>query len=366
MNLGRYIRKIRMIRNIGQRELSRMIGVSASYINDIESGKRNGPSKEVLKKIAYALEANLEYLYDLAGENRKRLPHDIPDIVKKYKHSIQLLRAIRDNDVSEFTIKKITEKIMEDKMKAIIIAAGAGNRLKRLTKDKPKCMLELNGKTLLEIQMETLRKFNINDIIVIKGYKKEEIAYKGVRYYINDDYRNNNILNSLFYAENEIEGDVVVSYSDIVYEKKVIERLLEAKGDITIVVDVDWKRQYVGRRDHPVEEAENVIIGADNKVVEIGKILTDKNEVHGEFIGFMKLTKRGSDILKRNYTRAKELFWGKPFQRAKTFQQAYLTDMLQDLIYTGVDVHCIIIESGWYEIDTAEDYRRVSKEFVLT
>jgi len=365
MKFGQYVKKLRIARSIGLREMARILGIAPSYLTDIERGNRKPPSIDKIKEIAYTLEGNVEYLYDLAGGDPDRLPPDIPTIIKKYKGSAQLLRAIKEHDVSEYTLKNLTERIKEDTMKAVIIAAGAGNRLKALTKDKPKCMLELNGKTLLEIQMDTLRRCNIDDVIVIKGYKKEEISYKGVRYYVNDDYKNNNILNSLFYAEKEIEGDVLISYSDIVYEKKVVERLLEAKGDITIVIDVDWKRQYEGRKDHPIEEAENVVIDADNKVLEIGKILTNKTEVHGEFIGLMKLTKRGSQIFKRNFHRAKQLFWDKPFQKSKTFQQAYLTDMLQDLVYIGIDVHCLIIERGWHEIDTHEDYKRVLKEFTF-
>ncbi|MBA7700871.1 hypothetical protein ES703_109596 [subsurface metagenome] len=77
----------------------------------------------------------------------------------------------------------------------------------------------------------------------------------------------------------------------------------------------------------------------------------------------MKLTKRGTDIFKRNFNRSKELFWGKPFVRAADFEKAYLTDMLQDLVLLGVDIHCVIIKRGWREIDTVEDYEKAIKIF---
>jgi len=141
-----------------------------------------------------------------------------------------------------------------------------------------------------------------------------------------------------------------------------VERLLESKKDISIVVDIDWRGYYKGRNSHPIEEAENVIFDADNNVIEIGKILTQKHDVHGEFIGMMKLTSRGSEILKKHYNRSKKLFWRKPFQKASTFEGAYLTDMIQEMVDLGVPVHCVIIERGWREIDTVEDYEKALKE----
>ena len=143
----------------------------------------------------------------------------------------------------------------------------------------------------------------------------------------------------------------------------MVKRLLESEADISIVVDIDWRGYYVGRKDHPIEEAENVIFDANNEVVNIGKILTDKNDVYGEFIGMMKFSPRGAECFKRHFHRAKELYWDRPFQRAETFQQAYITDMIQDMVDLGVPIHCVIIERGWKEIDTVEDYEKALKEF---
>ena len=161
-----------------------------------------------------------------------------------------------------------------------------------------------------------------------------------------------------------INGNVIIAYSDILFESGVVKRLLESDHDISVVVDIDWRGYYVGRKDHPLSEAENVIFNSNNEVVKIGKIATEKKEeVHGEFIGMMKVTNRGAEILKQNFHRVKKLYWNKPFQRAKTFQKAYLTDMIQELVDIGIKVHCVIIERGWKEIDTVEDYEKALKEF---
>ena len=72
----------------------------------------------------------------------------------------------------------------------------------------------------------------------------------------------------------------------------------------------------------------------------------------------IKLSNHGAEIFKEHFNRIKRSYWNKPFQRAKTFQKAYLTDFIQELVDIGIKVHCVIIESGWKEIDTVEDYKK--------
>jgi choline kinase len=192
---------------------------------------------------------------------------------------------------------------------------------------------------------------------------KNKINYKNLKYFDNNNFEKNNILNSIFYGEKVINGNVIIAYSDILFGSNVVRRLLESDHDISVVVDIDWRGYYVGRKEHPIMEAENVIFNSNNEVVKIGKIATEKQEVHGEFIGMMKLTHRGAEIFKQNFHRVKKLYWNKPFQKAKIFQKAYLTDMIQELVDIGIKVHCVIIERDWKEIDTVEDYQKALKEF---
>ena len=248
--------------------------------------------------------------------------------------------------------------ISKKKTKALIIAAGLGSRLKKHTENLPKCMLDFGGKTLLQRQLEAYKNSGVDDISLIRGYKKEKIKYKGIKYFENTDYRNNNILNSIFYAEKFINGNIIISYSDILFDSSVVQRTLESNHDISVVVDIDWRGYYVGRKDHPISEAENVIFNSNNEVEKIGKINKGNQEVHGEFIGMIKLSDHGTKIFKENFHRLKKIYWNKPFQRAKIFQKAYLTDFIQELVDIGIKVHCVIIESGWKEIDTVEDYKK--------
>ena len=360
---GTYIRELRINKKIGQRELARKVGVSASYLNDIEKGNRSAPRVELMNKLADSLEADVETINDFAGQSRNVVPPDISEFIRGNAELISLLRMIKSYKLNKEKIGGLKKIMTTENAKAIIIAAGLGSRLKGYTEELPKCMLHFGDKTLLERQLEAYRDCGIKDISVVRGYKKEKINYKDLTYYQNDDYENNNILNSLFYAEEAMIGNVIVAYSDILFESAVVKRLLESDADISIVVDIDWKGYYVGRKDHPLAEAEKVIFNANNEVLKIGKVLTSKNDVYGEFIGMLKLSPRGAEIFKKHFHRSKKLYWDQPFHLAKTFQKAYITDMIQEIVDLGVNVHCVIIEKGWKEIDTEEDYQKALDDF---
>ena len=367
---GSFIRYNRLNLGIGQRELANKIGIAASYLNDIEKEKRSAPKSNIVIKLSEILNLNLNYLNDLAGISKKSTPPDISEFINKNPKIINLLRQLKKNNVNSDLFDEIEKIINKDNPKVLIIAAGLGSRLKKHTENLPKCMLDFGGKTLLQRQLDAYKKNGLTDISLIRGYKKEKINYKGIRYFENTDYRNNNILNSIFYGEDIINGNIIISYSDILFDTSVVKRLLESDHDVSVVVDIDWRGYYVGRKDHPISEAENVIFNSNNEVEKIGKINTRNEEIHGEFIGMIKLSNRGSEIFKEHFHRLKKIYWNKPFQRAKNFQKAYLTDFIQELVDIGVKVHCVIIESGWKEIDTVEDYKKAlvgfSKKFTKT
>lgn len=355
---GSFIREQRIKLEVGQRELAGKLGIAASYLNDIEKNKRKAPKQIIIKKISKVLKINLEDLNDLAGISKGNVAPDIGEYIENNPEIISLIRSIKENQLNENQIKNIKNSLNKNNCKALIIAAGLGSRLKKHTENLPKCMLDFGGKTLLQRQLDSYKKNGIKDISLIRGYKKEKINYKGIKYFENTDYKNNNILNSIFYAEKVINGNIIISYSDILFDSSVVERTLSSNHDISVIVDIDWRGYYVGRKDHPISEAENVIFNSNNEVEKIGKINTENEEVHGEFIGMIKLSNRGTEIFKEHFHRLKKIYWNKPFQRAKTFQKAYLTDFIQELVDIGIKVHCVIIESGWKEIDTVEDYKK--------
>jgi len=248
-------------------------------------------------------------------------------------------------------------------MKAIIIGAGRGNRLMPLTDGRPKCLLEVGSKRVLDWVLEALKTSGIDDVVFIGGYQIKRVKrdYPHLRFCHNTDWENNNILTSLFYAEGEMDDAFVASYSDIIYRSDVAEKLMQSEADITLVVDTDWRRRYVGRLLHPESQAEKVIV-EDDKVVQIGKHL-NSDEAYGEFIGLAKFSKRGVEILKTTYNEVMDEYQGRPFHQAASIKKAYLTDMIQDLIEKGYAIHKVDINGNWVEMDTEEDFERASKEF---
>ena len=109
-------------------------------------------------------------------------------------------------------------------MKAIILAAGQDSRLSDICSGRPKCLMDIEGNTLLEIQINTLHACGIEDICVVRGYEADKINVPGLRYYDNHDYRNTDTLYSLFCAEEELTTDVLILYADIIYEEQVVKK----------------------------------------------------------------------------------------------------------------------------------------------
>ena len=245
--------------------------------------------------------------------------------------------------------------------KSIIVAAGRGSRLGPLTDDKPKCLLQINGKTILQRQLLAHRENGITEIVIIRGYKKELIDYSDIKYY--DDINYGGILGSMFFAEQEMNEGFVFSYSDIIYGKDVIKNLLETEGNIVLVVDTNWREHYQGREKHPVSEAE--LVKVDNgKVVKIGKDVVGIDEAHGEFIGLAKFSNAGARTIRSIYCDLMGRYKKEdPFQNAKEFQKAYLTDFVQELIDRGHEVGTVNITDGWIEIDTDEDFNRAKEQW---
>jgi len=257
------------------------------------------------------------------------------------------------------------EEIMDVKeMKVIIIAAGPSTRLRPLTEYKPKCLLEIEEKSILERTLDNFKYFGLDDFVIIRGYQKEKIDLPNITYYDNDDYYNNNILESLFYAEEAMKDGFIFTYSDILYSKNVVKKLLDSPHDFSFIVDTDWRKRYEERTKHPTDEAELAIV-EHGKIKHLSKFY-NPDVAYGEFIGLGKFTKKGAEILIRNYNRAKYnktcKFEGR-FHDATTMQKAYLTDMLEELILRGYSMHSVDIQGEWVEMDTEEDYE-YAKELI--
>ncbi|MBN1671917.1 MAG: phosphocholine cytidylyltransferase family protein [Kiritimatiellae bacterium] len=244
-------------------------------------------------------------------------------------------------------------------MKAVILAAGEGSRLKKYTRGLPKGMLEFAGKSLIKRQVDLFRAAGIDDISIVKGYARDRIRYPGIAYYVNDRWASTNMVVSLFCAEPSLAGDVVVSYADIVFEASVLTRLLDAAGDIVVVVDTMWERYWKMRYGDTTFDTESLRIEGESRVVSLGKPSPDAAEIDARYVGLLKFSAAGVKQLKSVWSRCRDRFWDAPWQiSGRPLRTAYMTDMLQALIDDGHSVAAMKIENGWIEFDTNEDYEK--------
>ena len=180
-------------------------------------------------------------------------------------------------------------------MKAIIIAAGEGSRMGKLTKNIPKPLIGVNGKSIIERQLSILRQNKILDIIIITGQHNEKFTFKKIKYVHDENFRKHDQLGSLMEAKKEIRGEIIILFADIIFDNSILTEILESKSDISIAVDMNWEKTYSSRTNNSFDEADKVKFEQKN-VVKIFKIMTEENKKCkiGEFIGLMKLSKKGS------------------------------------------------------------------------
>lgn len=259
-----------------------------------------------------------------------------------------------------------------EKLTAIIAAAGFEKQLLPLIEDKPKCLLDIKGKSILERQVAALNECNIKDIALVRGYKKEAITLPNIRYYDNDRYEETGELYSLFCAENEMKGRCLFLYGDIIFETAVLEKLLKSPADISLVVDLAWYDQQTHRQTAPPIKPDLVSLQdppgqsylfryiapeEQNRIVKIGQHVPQE-QAHGEFIGLAMFSERGVEILRKLYRQAQDKYKNSGFHESGNISKASFTDMIQELIDAGHSVHCVPSFKGWMEVDSFEEYQQ--------
>ena len=248
-------------------------------------------------------------------------------------------------------------------MKAIVVAAGRGRRLGAETAELPKCMVAVGGRPILHRQLEALSTAGVTDFVIVRGYLGDRVSAPGfpVRFVENTAWESNNILASLFHAEHEMDGGFMFCYSDIVFAPSHAVQVAHSRGDVALVIDRRWSDTYVGRLNHPVAEAELASIRplSSGPVVDrVGKTVVPAGQAAGEFIGLAKFSPTGATALRHVWANAKATGMDRPFGRATTLAQAYLSDALNALADRGFPLDPVMVDGRWREIDTEEDLAR--------
>lgn len=242
---------------------------------------------------------------------------------------------------------------MNDKvgLKAIILAAGEGARLRPYTLDRPKCLVEVDGRSLLDRQLAVLSSESICPIILIGGYRVEMLRRPGIELRINHRFAETNMVWTLFCAETDLEGDMIVSYGDIVYSREVLHTLLKSEADIAVTIDLDWETYWRARNENPLADAETLKLASDGRILEIGQKPKSLEEIEGQYMGLMKFSDKGVAMMRKVFHDAKE----NGNLRGKSVEKAYMTDLLQLMIDLDYRVDAVPVHGGWVEVDTVDD-----------
>ena len=248
-------------------------------------------------------------------------------------------------------------------MKAIILAAGEGLRMGKLTQNIPKPLVMVNGKSIIERQLSILKQNKILDVIIVTGSHNEKFNFKNV-VYVNDlDHKKHDTLGSLITARDYMNDEIIITYADQIFDEKIMESINNFSGDIGIAVDLDWEKNYVNRDQHPKSEAENILING-NEILEIRKNISEckENEKIGECPGLVKFSRKASKVFLDKYSELEISHQGK-FHNAPSLEKALISDMIQELIDSKINVEPIYVSGKWCEIDTPQDLEIARKLF---
>ncbi len=242
-------------------------------------------------------------------------------------------------------------------MKAIILAAGQGTRLKKYTENLPKGMLEFGGRTIIERQIGIYRRCGITAIIVVRGFAADKITYSGVKYYDNTDFADTNMVESLLAAKREFDEDTIVSYSDILFEEGMLRGMMDREEDFVVAVDENWQEYWQARYGKVDFDTESLSLDGDDNIVELGLEAPKLEDIDARYIGLLKFSKKALEKIVEIHDRDYEAYQDRPWkQSGKTIRKAYMTDLLQAVIESGNHVKAARFRNGWIEFDTNEDY----------
>lgn len=221
----------------------------------------------------------------------------------------------------------------------------------------PKGMLEFAGKPLIERQIDLFRTSGFDEIIIVKGFCQEKIQFPNVTYYINDRFDSTNMLASLFCAEEKLTGDVIISYADILFEKRLLMDVINAQGNIVVAVDENWKKYWFMRYGRIDFDTESLEIDNNDRILSLGVENPPLEAISARYVGLTKFTQAGVEELKRVWHKYKDEYWDKSWQvSGNTLGNAYMTDIIMAIIEEGFAVTALKTNNGWLEFDTNKDY----------
>ena len=246
-------------------------------------------------------------------------------------------------------------------MRLIVLAAGQGTRLGALTADRPKALVELAGRPLLDWTLAaaaavTCDDERLDEIVVAGGHGIEHLRRYPVRLIENPDYATTNMVQTLLRAEELFDDGFVVSYGDIAYRPDILRAVLASSAPVAVAVDLDWRAYWEARFGDPLRDAESLRLARDGTITSIGQPVERVDDIDGQYIGLVAFRGSGVAAIRAVWNRAlADAAAGRPvLGRRPDLRRLYLTDVLDELAGQGI-VRAVPIHGDWVEIDTPRD-----------
>ena len=272
---------------------------------------------------------------------------DIEDKIASVNHLFSLQGA---EELSQAQDKYLGR---QSNMNAIILAASRGNELHELTHDKPKAMLSIGGQSLLRRLIDELKKLGINKSTVIAGYKARAIDIPGIKKCINRRYQQSGELASLACAEKDFSDDMLIIYGDLLFRGYILRDLLEARGDIVVVVDSALDNPNLSGSPDVAYCSATDDRSPFMQDVTLESLSTSNNKRRkkpsGYWIGMMRIRKRGRTWIEKAL---------KELSKRNDFDELTLPDLLNCVIEKGKPVNVHYIDGHWLDVNSLDDIGR--------
>ncbi len=237
----------------------------------------------------------------------------------------------------------------ESQRSAIILASTRGAQLGKLTEYIPKTMIKIGKKSILERAVEHLNEYNIKNIMVVAGYKRDAINLPNINIIENDEYETTGEMISLAKAIDVAQGESVILFGDVLFKKYILSIILDDTADIVIIVDTVFsiEKQYQSDFVHVYQAEEESLFPKDNYYLK--KITYDQpdEEYYGEWPGMMKLTVKGLSIV-RSFINE--------YRNQPEFQKMAIRDMLNQFVQQGHKVKIQTISGHRIDVNNIDDF----------
>tara|TARA_B100001989_G_C24507069_1_gene448243 strand:- start:272 stop:994 length:723 start_codon:yes stop_codon:yes gene_type:complete len=239
-------------------------------------------------------------------------------------------------------------------MNIVFLAAGKSSRIFKEVK-KPKCLLKINNQSIISNLIKNLKGLNIKKISVVVGFKsnlikKELKKFREINFIYNKYYNSREMLYSLILALKKIDDDIIFSYTDVIYERDIIKKLISKKKEIYLPILKNWQKIWIKRKKKIKLDAEDLQIDKNNSLRNIGNKITNISKVKYQFMGILMINRENREKIIGLYN------------SIKNNKKIHLTQFLNLLIKKKLNVKCLKYEKSWYEFDDMDDYLNYKKK----